>query len=54
MRSICNVRRLRRKLRHASRLMAPGAKELFSALGVALALLGRSEPAVDVLPTESA
>jgi hypothetical protein len=48
--SICDVRRLRWKLRRAPKLMAPGAKELFSALGVALALLGRDEPAIDVIP----
>ncbi|MBV9920183.1 MAG: hypothetical protein JOY78_04895, partial [Pseudonocardia sp.] len=49
MGEICDIRRLRRKLRRSPTLLAPGAKELFSALGVALALLDRAEPAIDVI-----
>jgi hypothetical protein len=47
---ICDVRKLRWKLRRSEKLLPPGAKQIFSALGVSLALLGRAEPAIDVIP----
>jgi hypothetical protein len=47
--SICDVRKLRWKLRRSEKLLAPGAKQLYSALGVSLALLGRQDPAIDVI-----
>jgi hypothetical protein len=48
MSSICDMRRLRRMARRSSQLTRMAAiKELFSAIGVALALLDRAEPVLD-------
>ena len=48
MGEICDMWKLRRVARVAGQLKAsPRVKELHSAIGAALALLGRSEPVVD-------
>jgi hypothetical protein len=48
MGEICNMWKLRRVARVADQLRAPPrVKELHSAIGAALALLGRAEPVLD-------
>lgn len=52
--SICNVKKLTRLLRGTDDFGVWKAKEVFSAVGIALSLLGRTEPAVDPLrPNEA-
>jgi hypothetical protein len=48
MTSICDMKKLKRVARHSAQLQKMGAiKELFSSMGVALALLDRTEPVLD-------
>jgi hypothetical protein len=51
MGEICDLRKLRRVARVSGQLTASGKiKELHSAMGAALALLGRAEPVIDRTP----
>ena len=48
MGAICDMRKLQRVARHASKLTKSAqVKELHSSIGTALALLGRAEPVLD-------